>query len=174
MMRDVDESQLQEALAKTRSKCKFILAVCVVLAVIYAIIWIGTTALASLDSSASMGSAVYAFLYGALFLAILLMLISVFKAVVKEGVLFSLVQANRLRWIAVFALGIVAVDLLFDVAAAYQSPVITGTALDINGGESANTVNLNVSMLVFSGIMYSLSAIFRYAALLQQLSDDTV
>ena len=33
---------------------------------------------------------------------------------------------------------------------------------------------INVGVLVFSAIMYSLSAIFRYAALLQQLSDETV
>lgn len=44
----------------------------------------------------------------------------------------------------------------------------------INDGNSEPTTNLNIGMLVFSAIMYSLSAIFRYAALLQQLSDETV
>lgn len=49
-----------------------------------------------------------------------------------------------------------------------------GYSMVINDGNSEPTINLNIGMLVFSAIMYSLSAIFRYAALLQQLSDETV
>lgn len=44
----------------------------------------------------------------------------------------------------------------------------------VNDGIAEPTLNLNIGMLAFSAIMYSLSAIFRYAALLQQLSDETV
>lgn len=174
MMKDIDEAQLQDSLDKVKSKCRAILVICVILAVIYAAIWIGTTTLSFLDDSLSAGSSVYALLYGALFLAILITLANIFRDVVKVGALFSVAQANRLRLIAVFALALVLVDLVFDATAAYQVSALAGTAFDINGGESANTIDLNVSMLVFSGIMYSLSAIFRYAALLQQLSDDTV
>lgn len=49
-----------------------------------------------------------------------------------------------------------------------------GFGMVANDGIAEPTINLNIGMLAFSAIMYSLSAIFRYAALLQQLSDETV
>ena len=104
----------------------------------------------------------------------LLIFIALFGDVVARGVPLSVKQADRLRLIALLALALFFVDLAFDIVAVYQVSEPLDATFDINGGESANTINLNVGMLVFSGIMYSLSAIFRYAALLQQLSDDTV
>lgn len=57
-----------------------------------------------------------------------------------------------------------------DAAEAPAAPVVE----PINYGGNDAAININIGMLVFSAIMYSLSAIFRYAALLQQLSDETV
>ena len=147
-----------------------------VFAGVYALIWIAATVLALMgDNGLGSTSAVfYSVLHGALFLAMLLIFIALFGDVVAQGAPLSVKQADRLRLIALLALALFFVDLAFDIVAVYQVSEPLDATFDINGGESANTINLNVGMLVFSGIMYSLSAIFRYAALLQQLSDDTV
>lgn len=174
MTMDVDEAQLRNTLDGARSKCKVIRVVCAVFAAIYAVIWIVATICALVEADLSARPVLYTLFHGALFLAMLLIFVRIFSDVVSKDSLFTIQQANRLRLIAVSALALVLVDLVFDATAAYQVSALAGTAFDINGGESANTIDLNVSMLVFSGIMYSLSAIFRYAALLQQLSDDTV
>ena len=143
---------------------------------VYALIWIAATVLALMgDNGLGSTSAVfYSVLHGALFLAMLLIFIALFGDVVAQGAPLSVKQADRLRLIALLALALFFVDLAFDIVAVYQVSEPLDATFEINGGESANTINLNVGMLVFSGIMYSLSAIFRYAALLQQLSDDTV
>lgn len=70
--------------------------------------------------------------------------------------------------------------LLFILDLSYSAGVVlevipqAGCNIIVNDGIEKPTINLNIGMLVFSAIMYSLSAIFRYAALLQQLSDETV
>ena len=56
----------------------------------------------------------------------------------------------------------------------YEVKLELGFGMVANNGIAEPTLNLNVGMLAFSAIMYSLSAIFRYAASLQQLSDETV
>lgn len=147
-----------------------------VFAGVYALIWIAATVLALMGGNGlgSTSAVFYSVLHGALFLAMLLIFIALFGDVVAQGAPLSVKQADRLRLIALLALALFFVDLAFDIVAVYQVSEPLDATFDINGGESANTINLNVGMLVFSGIMYSLSAIFRYAALLQQLSDDTV
>lgn len=76
--------------------------------------------------------------------------------------------------ISLVALVFVIVELLFTAGLSYDLIPEYGYSMVINDGNSEPTINLNIGMLVFSAIMYSLSAIFRYAALLQQLSDETV
>ena len=66
------------------------------------------------------------------------------------------------------------IELAFSAGIAYQVLPQFGLQVFINDGIADSTIDLNVGMLAFSAIMYSLSAIFRYAALLQQLSDETV
>lgn len=176
MVSNTDEMNLKCALGKAQSRCRLIRVACMVFAGVYALIWIAATVLALMgDNGLGSTSAVfYSVLHGALFLAMLLIFIALFGDVVAQGAPLSVKQADRLRLIALLALALFFVDLAFDIVAVYQVSEPLDATFDINGGESANTINLNVGMLVFSGIMYSLSAIFRYAALLQQLSDDTV
>ena len=92
----------------------------------------------------------------------------------RDGKPFSLPQADRLGFISLVALVFVIVELLFTAGLSYDLIPEYGYSMVINDGNSEPTINLNIGMLVFSAIMYSLSAIFRYAALLQQLSDETV
>lgn len=77
-------------------------------------------------------------------------------------------------YLSLVALVFVIVELLFTAGLSYDLIPEYGYSMVINDGNSEPTINLNIGMLVFSAIMYSLSAIFRYAALLQQLSDETV
>lgn len=76
--------------------------------------------------------------------------------------------------IAIIALAIVILDFLISVGFIFEPAPEIGFGMVANDGIAEPTINLNIGMLVFSAIMYSLSAIFRYAALLQQLSDETV
>ena len=93
---------------------------------------------------------------------------------IRDGKPFSLPQVDRLGFISLVALVFVIVELLFTAGLSYDLIPEYGYSMVINDGNSEPTINLNIGMLVFSAIMYSLSAIFRYAALLQQLSDETV
>lgn len=101
-------------------------------------------------------------------------MIKIFSAVVKQSRPFSEEQANRLRFIALLALGLVILELVFTATVSYSVVPEVGYNIGINDAYPTDSINLNVGMLVFSAIMYSLSALFRYAALLQQLSQDTV
>ncbi|WP_304426277.1 hypothetical protein [uncultured Adlercreutzia sp.] len=116
----------------------------------------------------------YLLLYGLLIFTIAGALIAIFSAIVRGDAPFSEAQADRLRLIAVAAFAFVLAELVFSdsVSAALLPPL--GLDMGINDEGSKPIFNLNIGMLVFSAIMYSLSVIFRYAALLQQLSDDTV
>lgn len=101
-------------------------------------------------------------------------LTQLFGEVDKGEKQFSEQQAERLQTIAVIALAIVVLDALMSFGFMFQPIPELGFGMVVNDGITEPTLNLNVGMLAFSAIMYSLSAIFRYAALLQQLSDETV
>ena len=88
--------------------------------------------------------------------------------------LLSCIRRIRLQSIAIIALAIVILDFLISVGFIFEPAPEIGFGMVANDGIAEPTINLNIGMLVFSAIMYSLSAIFRYAALLQQLSDETV
>ena len=76
--------------------------------------------------------------------------------------------------IAVIALAVVILDFLISIGFIFEPAPEIGFGMVANNGVAEPTLNINIGMLAFSAIMYSLSAIFRYAALLQQLSDETV
>ena len=116
----------------------------------------------------------YAIVYGVLVILILWNLSQLFAEVDKGEPPFSELQADRLQAIAIVSLTIVGLDVLLSFGFMFQPIPELGFGMVVNDGITEPTLNLNVGMLAFSAIMYSLSAIFRYAALLQQLSDETV
>ena len=83
-------------------------------------------------------------------------------------------QADRFGVIAFSSLMVVLLELVFTAGFSYVAVPEWGYGIIVHDGFDGPTINLNIGMLAFSAIMYSLSAIFRYAALLQQLSDETV
>ena len=131
--------------------------------------------LSGLSNGLEAGSeVVYAIVSGLFILLILWNLTRLFDQVVKSAEPFSKFQADRLSSISVIALAYAVLDLLVSFGFMLQPAPELGFAVVANDGIAEPTLNLNVGMLAFSAIMYSLSAIFRYAALLQQLSDETV
>lgn len=118
--------------------------------------------------------AMYVLVYGGLVVLMLYKLMQVFAEIVQAGDPFSEKQGERFRVIAFAALMIVLLELVFAAEFSYMVVPEWGYGVIVHDGFDGPTINLNVGMLVFSAIMYSLSAIFRYAALLQQLSDETV
>lgn len=125
-------------------------------------------------SSSVIASVVYTTVGGGSAILILWNFSLLFEAVVKGDPPLSEIQADRLKAIAIIAAAYVILDLLFSVRFIYEPNPDLGFGMILNNGIAEPTINLNVGMLAFSAIMYSLSAIFRYAALLQQLSDETV
>lgn len=179
VMVEIDENNLENALRKTKAVCRvcrvFFMACFAICAFVWiTIIGVGIFQFASGERLISDSGLIYGFLYDLACLIMFLALIRLFSEAIKESRPFSAAQANRLRLIALLALGLVLLELVFTAGFSYVALPEVGYGIAINDGTSEPTVNLNVGMLVFSGIMYSLSAIFRYAALLQQLSDDTV
>lgn len=176
-MNSTDEVNLKQSLEKASRACKIIR---VILAIVAAIAAVGLAAAISVlgfqcvNLGGGFALLLYTIVYGVLILTFLYMMICMFSDIVKGGKPFSVRQARRLQIIALVALLFVVLELIFSYGMAYEVIPSAGIDILINNGASEPTVNLNIGMLVFSGIMYSLSAIFRYAALLQQLSDDTV
>lgn len=120
------------------------------------------------------GALLYAIVFGAFVVLMLWNLTKLFDEVDKGNAPFSMIQAERLQTIAVIALAIMVLDALISVGFIFEPMPELGFGMVANDGIAEPTININFGMLAFSAIMYSLSAIFRYAALLQQLSDDTV
>lgn len=177
-MEGSEEKHLLKALGRMRKACRIIRNCFLGAEAIFLIFWIMLIA-SSVSNQLSvggiaMGSLAYMIAYGAFAVLLLWNLSMLFQEVVKGSMPFSDVQADRLRAIAVIALGFVALDILMSFGFVYEPLPELGFGMVVNDGIAKPTLNLNIGMLAFSAIMYSLSAIFRYAALLQQLSDETV
>lgn len=179
-MRDLDTEDLQKELLKVRARCKMIRLVCLAIIVLYSLLTLLALAfsiasyIGADNGEAAYTLVVYTIAHSALVVSMLVLFAGVFGDVVSRNEIFSAKQADRLRAIALLAIAVVAIDALQGVGATFQVFPAVGGLVDVNGVQSKNITDVDVGMLVFSAIMYSLSAIFRYAALLQQLSDDTV
>ncbi|MEC4271965.1 DUF2975 domain-containing protein [Adlercreutzia sp. R25] len=176
-MNNLNERDIEQSLQRMKKTCKVIRCCFLIATIIYAILWVSIIVLAALEASGKgfvSHEAVYAFV-GGLFTALILWnLFRLFDEIDKGGAPFSFQQAGRLQQIAIIALAYVALDFIISFGFMFNPVPELGFAVVFNNGIAEPTLNLNVGMLAFSAIMYSLSAIFRYAALLQQLSDDTV
>lgn len=177
-MQDSEERNLQQTLASMSKICPAIracfLALVVILAGGLAALILITLLNGQETSSSVIASVVYTTVGGGFAILILWNFSLLFEAVVKGDPPLSEIQADRLKAIAIIAAAYVILDLLFSVRFIYEPNPDLGFGMILNNGIAEPTINLNVGMLAFSAIMYSLSAIFRYAALLQQLSDETV
>lgn len=177
-MQDSEERNLQQTLASMSKICRAIracfLALVVILAGGLAALILITLLNGQESSSSVIASVVYTTVGGGFAILILWNFSLLFEAVVKGDPPLSEIQADRLKAIAIIAAAYVILDLLFSVRFIYEPNPDLGFGMILNNGIAEPTINLNVGMLAFSAIMYSLSAIFRYAALLQQLSDETV
>lgn len=173
-----DDPAIQVHLSHAKSTCRIMGLVLFGITMLFAVFWAATTLttlLGGLNATPyTLMGACYAFVYGGLGVLLLWKLVQVLKEVADDGAPFSVEQADRLKTVAGIALALVVLELAFTVGFNYEIAPEVGYGFVANGGVDAPTINLNIGMLVFSAIMYSLSAIFRYAALLQQLSDETV
>ncbi len=167
-VRGSDDVDLSSALQRMRKICKAIKTLFLLAAVFFSGVWaifIVSILIDWLRTGQDAASLLlYAIVYGVFVILILWNLFQLFAEVDKGDPPFSELQADRLQTIAIVSLAIVGLDVLLSF----------GFGMVVNDGIAEPTLNLNVGMLAFSAIMYSLSAIFRYAALLQQLSDETV
>ena len=154
------------ALRKLKRTCKALKLCFLVATIVLSIFWIvvvATLLMGWLNGGAGAINAVlYAVLYGAFVVLILWNLTKLFDGVGREDA------------IAVIALAVVILDFLISIGFIFEPAPEIGFGMVANNGVAEPTLNINIGMLAFSAIMYSLSAIFRYAALLQQLSDETV
>lgn len=177
-MDETEDSGLVNALSKAKRACVRVRWVLICATVLFACGWGISLIVLVIDcvehGPLSFVSLAYLLCYGSLVLAVFMVMLQAFSDVFRGGKPFSLPQADRLSFIALVALVFVVVELLFTAGLSYDLIPEYGYSMVINDGNSEPTINLNIGMLVFSAIMYSLSAIFRYAALLQQLSDETV
>lgn len=177
-VRDLEDKNLNTTLQSMQSTCR-ILRNCFYIATVISVLICCGGIISNLYAQIEVGqlapgALLYLLLYG-LFLTLMLWELSqLFQEIVVGKPPFSEVQADRLRAIAIIALAIVVLDLAMSIGFIYEPTPNLGFAVVVNDGIAEPTININFGMLAFSAIMYSLSAIFRYAALLQQLSDETV
>lgn len=177
-MDETEDSGLVNALSKAKRACIRVRWVLICVTALFACGWGASLIVLVIDcienDPLSFVPLTYLLCYGSLVLAVFMVMLQVFSDVIRDGKPFSLPQADRLGFISLVALVFVIVELLFTAGLSYDLIPEYGYSMVINDGNSEPTINLNIGMLVFSAIMYSLSAILRYAALLQQLSDETV
>ncbi|WP_270356496.1 hypothetical protein [Adlercreutzia equolifaciens] len=178
-MVDRETRELDNRLLKAARACKIIRVVFLAALIVYGIFWLSalTMSVHSVLSAGKYGDlwfVTYSVVHGLLVFGILLSIIFLLSTVANGKPPLSIKQADRLKQIAGLAFALVVIELAFSAGIAYQVIPQLGLQVFINDGIAASTIDLNVGMLAFSAIMYSLSAIFRYAALLQQLSDETV
>lgn len=169
---------LEKALEKLKQTCKTLKLCFLIATAVLSVFWIAVVAMLLLNwlggSANKADSVLYAVVFGAFVVLISWNLTKLFDGVGRGDEPFSEAQADRLQSIAIIALAIVILDFLISVGFIFEPAPEIGFGMVANDGIAEPTINLNVGMLAFSAIMYSLSAIFRYAALLQQLSDETV
>ena len=175
-MESTDIKYLENGFLAAGRRCRLIDVALGVLIVVLALIWLPALAISciQLGNSASFSTVFYLLLYGVLVFGVMGTLKLIFHGIVKGESPFSERQADRLRFISFLALMFVFLKFAFTWGIAYELIPQAGYSVLINYGGNDAAININIGMLVFSAIMYSLSAIFRYAALLQQLSDETV
>lgn len=178
-MYTTDDLVLGQSLERARKVCKAIRAIFGVAIVLYALSLIISLVgvFLSGQNADAIGTAftvIYVGLHGAVIVWFLYIMMKIFSDVVNGNPPFSEIQANRMRLISLLALAYVILELVFTATVSYSVVPEVGYNIGINDAYPTDSINLNVGMLVFSAIMYSLSALFRYAALLQQLSQDTV
>lgn len=177
-MKQLEERDLTNALAKIRRVCR-IFRMCFFGASIALMLCLAVLVVVTLQSylgssQGAINSMIYSLTGGILLLLIAWNFTKLFNEVVVSEAPFSEKQADFLRAIAVIALSCFVLDALFSFGFIFEPAPEIGFGMVANDGIAEPTLNFNVGMLAFSAIMYSLSAIFRYAALLQQLSDETV
>ena len=172
---ETDDPDLVESLQKAKRACRIIKAILIGATFVFALFWL-VMALVFMGQSAQAPwiAVAYALSYGAVGTIMLWELSQLFAEVEDLSTPFSEAQSYRLRKISLLALVLVVIELICTAGFSYIAVPELGYGIVFNNGVTEPTINLNIGMLVFSAIMYSLSVIFRYAALLQQLSDDTV
>ena len=176
---EVREADLGKSFQRARKVCGIIRCVFGVATILYAFSC-ALSVVIVLSTNSEMGSfaviapLAYTMLYGGVVITFLVTMTRIFAEVGRGFAPFSEKQADRLRLIAILALALALLELAFTASVSYNLIPEVGYRIGINDAYPSDSINLNVGMLAFSAIMYSLSALFRYAALLQQLSDDTV
>lgn len=165
---------LEQSLKHASHVCRVINVMLTVLLIGAGLIWLTALVMSFAQLGAAgfdgMSLVAYIVLYGVLVLGVLL----IFKDAVNSETPFTEKQADRLRFIAFLALMFALLEFAFTLGVTFEVVPRIGYDVIVNRGSTEPVISINVGVLVFSAIMYSLSAIFRYAALLQQLSDETV
>lgn len=169
---------IEQSLAHASHVCRVINGLLTVLLVGAGLVWV-TALVMSLGQLGVLGFdgtslIAYIVFYGVLVLGVLIMLKLIFRDAINNETPFTEKQADRLRFIAFLALMFALLELAFTLGVTFEAIPSIGYDVVVNRGSTEPVISINVGVLVFSAIMYSLSAIFRYAALLQQLSDETV
>ncbi len=175
---ECDREGIEASLNSARRVCRVIRLCLVALTVLFSLFWVILTASVLVQQWRSASTSPLLILcslsYGAFGSLMLWELSQLFGEVDAELFPFSEAQVFHLRRVALYALLLVLIELVFSAGFSLGVVPEFGYSIIYNNGNTEPTINLNIGMLVFSAIMYSLSVIFRYAALLQQLSDDTV
>ncbi len=104
---------------------------------------------------------------------VLLILANVFRSISKGLPLFSIGQSNKIAVVGIIFLLSFFSDLLLS-AALIADPQMHLVSFGILPFQEQESIKVNVSTLVGALVCFCLSFAFRYATLLQELSDDTV
>lgn len=172
---------LSASLAKTKRLCNVIRILIAIGAAVffvgYTIIWGLVLTLAiqnGLDSASGVSLASFLLMgiceaFGAL------LAYRIFADLVRNEAIFTMPQIRRLKGIALVFVALFAIELIFPTSSIFMLGAEEGFVGLVNDSTAIPSMpRLNLSSLLFAAVFYCASAIFEYASLLQQASDETI
>ena len=113
-------------------------------------------------------------LYALATIILLVIMHGVFEDIAKDRTPFTNTQVRRFKWAAIILILGAVVEMVFSIGVL---PVAQTENVIVNYYDSSagsNTPSINLASVLGAALLYVLSFVFRYEALLQEFTDDTL
>lgn len=172
--------ELEKSISGVRHSCKFLKYSCGACLIIFSVAWISllgimiaSIVVGQVDHEGVKG-VLYVLFYGLVIEALLYDAFQSFSDIVSGESPFTTKQVFRFRFASLLLLFLAVIDAALSTGFIYYSNVmgISFGAMG-NDGVGGSQISINAMALFFAAMLYGVSVLFRYGALLQRLTDET-
>lgn len=181
----IDEMrEVETSLRRTRKICKFLKYVFKIALVFFVALWVVLLLVIALSifsvgpfNQLNISLSVTLPLVFYIFATIMLLSImhGVFRDIADKRSPFSKTQVRRFRWAAVVLLAGAVVEAVFSSGVV---PIAQIDDVNVNYRDSSaargHTISINAGSLLGAALLFTISFVFEYGALLQEFTDDTL